>query len=231
MTIPDVRLDPAQLAACMDHTLLKPTASRGEITRLCDEARRFGFKGVCVGPAWLETAVACLAESAVLPVTVVGFPLGHETTATKVFATAEAVRLGAREIDTVLNLGRLKSQDWAAVEADCRAVVEAASGHAVKAILETALLTHDEILKATECAIRAGAAYVKTSTGFGPGGASVDAVRLLKAAAGDRAKVKAAGGIRTLAEARAMLAAGADRLGTSSSVPIVTEARTAREAR
>lgn len=208
--------------ATIEHTALASTTTSRDVDRLCDEALHHGFAGVCVATCRLAQVRRRLEGRETLAVAVVGFPLGSSTTATKAFETGEAVRLGADEIDMVVSLGRLKEGDWLGVERDIRAVVEAARGHPVKAILETAVLDADETRRAALAAKHAGAAFVKTSTGFGPGGATVEAVRLLRETVGAELGVKASGGIRTLEAARALLAAGADRLGTSSGVAIAT---------
>ncbi|MHC5009880.1 MAG: deoxyribose-phosphate aldolase [Planctomycetota bacterium] len=212
----------AEVAARIDHTLLDPGATRVEILACCREALTYSFAGVCVAGSWLPDVVEALAGSPVKAITVVGFPLGTETTLVKAFASEEAARLGADEIDAVIHLGRAHEGDWAAVTADLRTVVEAADGRPVKAILETARFEPDVIRDAACAAVDAGAAFVKTSTGFGVGGATVEAVRLLRETVGNDVGVKASGGIKTLADARAMLAAGASRLGASASVAIVT---------
>ena len=211
------------LLATIDHTALAATTTRAEIDRLCAEAREHGFAGVCVPPSWLARAEEGLRGSPVLRVTVIGFPLGHATTAAKVGETRDAVRLGADEIDMVIHLGLAREGRWAEVERDVRAVVEAAEGRSVKAILETALFDREDMMRAARAAQAAGVTFVKTSTGFGPGGATVEAVRWLREAVGPDLGVKASGGIRSLAAARAMLGAGATRLGTSSGVAIARE--------
>lgn len=212
------------LAGRIDHTLLDPTATGEDVRELCAEARRFGFAGACVAGSWLPVVVEALQGSGVMAIAVAGFPLGTSPTVAKAFETEALVRSGADEIDTVIHLGHAKAGAWGAVRADLEAIIAAAGGRPVKAILETAVLTPDEIVRAAEVAVEAGAAFVKTSTGFGPGGATVETVRLLRETVGERARVKASGGIRTHEQALAMLAAGADRLGTSSSVAIVSGA-------
>lgn len=210
------------LAPLIDHTLLAPFATAGEIDRLCEEARRYGFASVCINPIWVPHAVAALRGTHVPVCSVVAFPLGASTSSSKAAEAAEAVRHGAREIDMVIDLGALRGGDDGRVRDDVRAVVEAA-GVPVKAILESAALVGDELRRACVAAVEGGAAFVKTSTGFhAAGGAGVEAVRAMRAFVGNRAKVKAAGGIRTRADALRMLEAGADRLGCSASVQIVT---------
>jgi deoxyribose-phosphate aldolase len=214
------------IAALIDHTLLRPEAAGEQIRTLCREAREFGFAAVCVNPYWVPLAAAELAACPVRVGTVVGFPLGASTTGIKVAETEEAVRSGAREIDMVLNIGELRAGHLSAVRGDIQAVADAAhAGRAIlKVILETALLSDTEKRHACEAAREAAADFVKTSTGFGPGGATAADVELLRHAAGPSMGVKASGGIRTLADACRMLAAGATRLGTSSGVQIVREA-------
>lgn len=214
------------IAALIDHTLLKPEATSADIRRLCAEARQYGFATVCVNPCWVTLAAAELHGSPVKVCTVVGFPLGASATETKSFETILAMQQGAHDIDMVLNIGALKAGDTATVESDIRAVVAAAHprGGIVKVILETALLGDAE--KGTACRIAqsAGADFVKTSTGFGPGGATVEDVALLRRTVGPGMGVKASGGIRTLADFRKMVAAGASRIGASASVHILAQA-------
>jgi deoxyribose-phosphate aldolase len=206
----------------IDHTLLKPEATAAQIATLCDEALFYGFATVCVLPWWLADIVKHLRGSAVKPGTVAGFPLGAYQPAMKAAETALYVEAGALEIDMVMAVGAFKDKDYSAVERDIRGVVKAAAGRAaVKVILETTLLTPAEIAGATRLALDAGAAFVKTSTGFF-GGATVDAVRLMRKTAGPAAGVKASGGIRNLADAQALIRAGANRIGTSAGVAIAT---------
>jgi deoxyribose-phosphate aldolase len=211
------------VAGLIDHTLLKPEATRSDILRVCREARQFGFASVCVNPYWVPTVASELAASCVKVCTVAGFPLGASAVSIKCAEAEEALRGGAQEIDMVINVGALRSGEYEVVDREIRAVTEAChrAGAIVKTILETAFL--DDRQKAVACALArmAGADFVKTSTGFHPsGGASVEAVQVLRANARGM-KVKAAGGIRTLETALAMIRAGADRLGCSSSVQIV----------
>ena len=208
------------LNALIDHTNLKQDATETDIETLCDEARAFGFATVCVNSCWTARAAELLEDSNVGITTVVGFPLGAMSTVGKVAETAAAVADGATEIDMVINVGRLKAGDDGMVEQDIAAVVEAAGDAAVKVIIECCLLTDDEKVRACEAAVRAGAAFVKTSTGFSTGGATVEDVALMRKTVGDRCKVKAAGGIHTREGALAMVEAGADRLGTSSGIAI-----------
>lgn len=212
-----------QLAACIDHTLLKPAATGADIDRLCREARDCGFASVCVNGRWVGWCRQNLAGSAVKVACVVGFPLGAMAPEAKAFETRQAVADGADEIDMVLDLGALKDGDAQAVEADIRGVVQAAPGRAVKVILETGLLTEAEKVLACQICVRAGAAFVKTATGFTAGSAATIAdVALMRRTVGPELGVKASGGIRSREDARRMLASGANRLGTSSGVAIVS---------
>ncbi|MGI6126945.1 MAG: deoxyribose-phosphate aldolase [Planifilum sp.] len=213
----------SNLASMIDHTLLKPDGTAKDIDRLCQEALQFGFGAVCVNPWWVSRAAEQLKESSVEVCTVVGFPLGATTTEAKVAETKQAIADGASEIDMVINIGAFKSRDDRGVEEDIRAVVRAAAGRTVKVILETGLLAEEEIQRACELAKAAGAHFVKTSTGFGPGGATVEAVRLMRGTVGPEMGVKASGGVRTLAAAKKMISAGANRIGTSSGVAIMEE--------
>ena len=214
------------LAGIIEHTLLTPTATRAMIERHCAEARTHELFGVCVHPVWVDRAVTVLADTGVKVVTVVGFPLGAQATVVKAFECEYAVRQGAHEIDMVVQLGPLKAGDRFTVCEDIRAVVKAAAGRPVKVILETALLTDAE--KRLTCALaeQAGAQFVKTSTGFGAGGATVEDVRLLREACAGRLGVKASGGIRDAAFARELVAAGATRLGTSRGVELAADTGT-----
>jgi deoxyribose-phosphate aldolase len=219
---PDDRrdLDPARI----DHTSLGPDAVARDIAQLCAEARDLGFKTVCVQPVFVAFAASRLAGSPVGVSAVVAFPHGASTTSTKVHEARVAVADGATELDVVANLGWIRDGDGAAIERETRALVEAAGGRAVKVILETSLFSADQIAQAARAALAGGAAFLKTSTGFaagGGGGATLEHVALLRAIAGGQAGVKASGGIRTRAQALAMLAAGADRLGCSASVALV----------
>ena len=212
-----------QLNKTIDHTILKANATTADVLRLCAEAREYNFASVCVNACHAKTVAEALAGSDVKTCCVVGFPLGAMTPAAKAFETREAVANGAQEIDTVINVGALKEGNDALVEADIRAVVEAAKPAIVKVIIEACYLTDEEKKRACVLALKAGAAFVKTSTGFGSGGATVEDVKLMKACVGDKAQVKAAGGIRTKADAFKMLEAGADRIGASAGIAIVTE--------
>lgn len=213
------------MAALLDHTLLKPEATRPQIVAVCEEAARYRFACMMVNPAWAALAYSALAGSGVPVGSVVGFPLGASLAQTKREEAAALLRLGVGELDMVLNVGALKSGCNARVEQDVRGVAELAheAGAIVKVILETCLLTVEEKLRVSELAIAAGADFVKTSTGFSTSGATVEDVALLRGVAGARCGVKAAGGIRDLATAKAMLEAGANRVGTSSGIAIVRE--------
>lgn len=212
-----------KVAQSIDHTLLKATATEEQIKALCADAKTHGFKSVCVNPCWVPVCARELAGSDVLVCTVVGFPLGANSTAVKAEEARRAVAEGAREIDMVINVGWAKAGDWKAVQDEIAAVVDASRPAIVKVIIETCYLTREEKIAACRAAVAAGAAFVKTSTGFGTGGATVDDVRLMKEAVGTGAEVKASGGIRTLADAIAMLEAGATRIGASAGVSILQE--------
>jgi deoxyribose-phosphate aldolase len=214
------------VAALIDHTLLKPEATRAQLEQLCQEARAYGFASVCVNAYWVRLASAQLMQSDVAVCTVVGFPLGATTTAAKVSETRIALDDGAREMDMVMNVGALRSGDLDIVQRDIAAVVEAAhgSGAIVKVILETALLDNAQKLTACRLALAAGADFVKTSTGFAASGATVEDIALMRGAVGAAMGVKASGGIRTLADLRKMVAAGATRIGTSAGVALVEAA-------
>jgi deoxyribose-phosphate aldolase len=212
-----------RVADFVDHTLLKAEATRADIVRLCAEAREHHFAAVCVNPQWVEVCARELEGSDVDVATVIGFPLGATTTHVKAVEAAEAVDRGAQEIDMVAPLGRVKGAEWGCVEDDIRAVVQAARPALVKVIIESALLEDVEIIAASALAKEAGAHFVKTSTGFHPaGGASADAVRLMRLTVGDALGVKASGGVRDCATALRMIAAGANRIGTSSGVGMTT---------
>lgn len=216
------------LAALIDHTLLKPDANRTQVLKLCEEAAEYRFACAMLNPAWVALAHSALAGAGVPIGTVVGFPLGASLATTKRQETAALIKLGATEIDMVMNIGQLKSADHAAVLSDIRGVAEIAhdAGALLKVILEMCLLTTEEEQHAAELALTAGADYLKTSTGFTAAGATTAGVTLLRRIAGPTHGVKAAGGIRTLADAHAMLHAGASRLGASASVQILQELST-----
>ncbi|SEO48368.1 deoxyribose-phosphate aldolase [Paenibacillus sp. OV219] len=216
------QLEGAALAAYFDHTLLKPEASLEQIVKLCKEARDNKFATVCVNPYWVSEAASQLAGSGVGITTVVGFPLGASTSQVKVAETKDAIDNGATEIDMVLNVGALKSGRLDEVEKDVRGVAEACKGRAVmKVILEVGLLTDEEKVTASEICKRAGADFVKTSTGFGPGGATVKDIALMRQTVGPEMGVKASGGVRDLETVRSLIEAGATRIGASASVTIV----------
>ncbi len=218
------------LAALIDHTLLRPEATREQFVKLCQEARQFCFATVCVNPSWVPLCKQLLEGSGVKVCTVVGFPLGATLTEAKRAETEQAIKLGAEEIDMVIPIGALRSGDLDLVYLDIRAVVEAArrGGAAVKVILEAALLNDEEKTLACAMAKLAGAGFVKTSTGFGPGGASVHDVELMQRVVGGEMGIKAAGGIRSYEDLARLAAAGATRIGASASVKILEEARSAR---
>lgn len=210
-----------ELNRYIDHTLLKQDATKEQILKLVEEAKYYEFASVCVNPTWVSLAARELSESVVKVCTVIGFPLGANTPATKAFETKDAIANGADEVDMVINVGALKSGDLDLVETDIRAVVEAANGTLVKVIIETCLLTDEEKIVACQLAQKAGADFVKTSTGFSTGGATVADVALMRQTVGPDMGVKASGGARSLADAQAFVEAGATRIGTSSGVAIV----------
>lgn len=220
-------LTPQALAKMIDHTNLRPEATRSQILQLCQEAREFGFAAVVVNPAYVELAVTQLRGCGVKAATVVGFPLGATLTSVKRFEAMEALRLGAREIDMVLDVGALKSGDHKRVLADIHEVADVTHGQEglLKVILETGLLTDEEKKIACALSVTAEADYVKTSTGFLGAGATVADVALMRRTVGPGIGVKASGGIRTATDARAMIEAGANRIGTSSGVRIIQEMR------
>jgi deoxyribose-phosphate aldolase len=210
------------LGALIDHTLLKPDASRKDIEKLCSEAREFGFASVCVNPCNVKLAAGLLVRTDVKVCSVVGFPLGAAKKEVKAYETRRAILDGAREIDMVMNIGAMKSGDSRLVEEDMREVKETCGPRVVtKVILETALLTDEEKVEACRIAKKVGMDFVKTSTGFGPGGATVEDVKLMRSAVGERMGVKASGGIRDTETAKRMVEAGATRIGASASVKIV----------
>jgi len=206
----------------IDHTLLKADATREEIIKIIDEAKEYLFASVCINPTWVKTAAELLADTPEVKVcTVIGFPLGASTSETKAFETKNAIENGADEVDMVINIAALKDQQDELVEKDIHAVVEAAKGKAlVKVIIETCLLTNEEKVRACELAVKAGADFVKTSTGFSTGGATVADIRLMHQTVGPDVGVKASGGVRSREDALAMVEAGATRIGASSGVSI-----------
>jgi len=208
-------------ASYIDHTLLRPDARDRDIERLCREACEHSFFGVCVHGSWISHACRLLSGTGIAIVSVAGFPLGAASVDSKCFETRNAFDSGAAEIDVVLNIGRLKQGDDLYVGRELEAIVQAAGGRPVKVILETCYLSREEKIRACRLAVESGAAFVKTSTGFGSGGATVEDVRLLSECVGPNVRVKASGGIRDIETALAMIEAGARRLGTSSGVAIV----------
>ncbi len=217
----------SDIASLIDHTLLKPDASRADIQKICQEALKYCFASVCVNPWNVSQAAEILRGSAVRVCTVVGFPLGATLPQVKVFETEEAIKLGAQEIDMVINVGALKSKQDDAVEADIRGVVEAShrGGAICKVILETSLLSTEEKVRGSLASKNAGADFVKTSTGFGPGGATAEDVRLMRAVVGGEIGVKAAGGVRSFEDVQKMVEAGATRIGASASIKILEQAK------
>lgn len=208
------------LAKYIDHTILKPDATKEDIRILCEEAKTYGFASVCVNPYWVSYAKQLLQETDVAICTVVGFPLGATPACVKAYETSQAIDDGADEIDMVINIGALKSQDTQTVLEDIKAVVKASKQKLVKVIIETCLLTDEQKRLACQLALEAQADFVKTSTGFSSHGATLEDVALMKSVVKDQAKVKASGGIRDYATAMSMIEAGASRLGTSSGVKI-----------
>jgi deoxyribose-phosphate aldolase len=213
---------PTDLAAMIDHTLLKADATRDDVKKLCDEAKKYRFASVCVNTTWVTYAREALRGSPVMVCCVVGFPLGAMSPTSKAYEAREAVQKGAQEIDMVINIGALKSRDYETVFEDICRVVKAAHPAGVKVILETGALTQEEKIIACSLAKLSGAAFVKTSTGFGPGGATVEDIALMRKLVGSEMGVKASGGVRTREDAEKMARAGANRLGASASVAIVT---------
>ncbi|PKH08387.1 deoxyribose-phosphate aldolase [Planomicrobium sp. MB-3u-38] len=212
----------SNIASYIDHTLLKPESTKEQVIELCKEAAEYEFASVCVNPSYVETAAAELKDSKVKVCTVIGFPLGASTSETKAFETKDAIAKGAEEIDMVVNIGAIKSGDSELVKNDIQAVVEAAKGKAiVKVIIEASLLTDEEKVLASLLSKEAGADFVKTSTGFSTGGATVADVKLMRETVGSELGVKASGGVRSLEDVQAMIDAGASRIGASSGVQIM----------
>jgi deoxyribose-phosphate aldolase len=219
----ETKLSSAQVAAMIDHTILKADATKGEVEQICAEAREYKFATVCVNAGWVPLAAKLLEGSGVGVTTVVGFPLGATSTASKAFEAKQAIEDGATEIDMVLNIGLLKSGDIEDVQRDVESVVATCKGKApLKVILETGLLTDEEKVVACELCVKAGADFVKTSTGFGKGGATQEDIALMRKTVGPDLGVKASGGVRDLETALAMIASGATRIGASASVAIVS---------
>ncbi len=205
----------------VDHTLLKQDGVESEIIKLCNEAKEHNFKSVCVNPTWVKKCSELLKGTEVLVCTVIGFPLGASTKEVKGFETKDAVSNGAGEIDMVINVGKLKNGQFDYVYEDIKSVVNNAGGKTVKVIIETCLLTEAEKIKACEISLLAGANFVKTSTGFSTGGATVEDVKLMKKVVGDKVEVKASGGVRTPEDLKNMIEAGATRIGTSSGIKLL----------
>ncbi|MCK4608987.1 MAG: deoxyribose-phosphate aldolase [Gammaproteobacteria bacterium] len=218
----------AELAAMIDHTLLKPEATREDLLKVCDEAKRYHFATVCVNSSNIPLVARQLRGSGVKAIAVVGFPLGAATPQAKAFEAKEAISAGAEEIDMVINIGALKSKDYKTVYDDIVRVVEASKPHKVKVIIETSELDRDEKVTACVLSKTAGAAFVKTSTGFASGGATVEDIALMRKIVGADMEVKASGGIRSKEDAEAMIQAGANRVGASASVAIVTGKKSAK---
>lgn len=210
-----------ELAPLIDHTLLKPEATEDQINKLCSEAREYKFASVCVNPSHVSLCAKLLQSSGVMVCTVIGFPLGATTSETKAFEARQAIAQGADEIDMVINVGALKNKEYEKVENDIRAVVQACNGKTLKVILETSLLTDEEKIKGCELSVKAKASFVKTSTGFGGGGATAEDIALMRRVVGPNIGVKASGAIRDTETALRMVKAGANRIGASSSVSIV----------
>ncbi|EIA7705346.1 deoxyribose-phosphate aldolase [Enterococcus faecalis] len=214
-----------ELNRMIDHTILKPEATEAAVQKIIDEAKEYNFFSVCINPCWVAFASEQLADTDVAVCTVIGFPLGANTPEVKVYEAADAIKNGANEVDMVINIGALKSQQYDYVRQDIQGVVDAAKGKAlVKVIIETALLTDEEKVKACELAKEAGADFVKTSTGFSTGGAKVADIRLMRETVGPDMGVKASGGVHNAEEALAMIEAGATRIGASTGVAIVSGA-------
>ncbi len=216
------------LAKMIDHTLLKPDATVQQIEQLCAEAKKFQFASVCINPSYVPLCAKLLKDTSVQVCTVIGFPLGATTSETKAAETEDVIRSGATEVDMVINVGRLKSKDYAYVEHDIFSVIQVAKKHGMlsKVIIETGLLTDDEKVIACMLAKRAGADFVKTSTGFSKGGATASDIALMRYVVGSAMGVKASGGVRTREDALKMVASGADRIGASASVAIAGGATT-----
>lgn len=209
------------IAKTIDHTMLKADATTETIQRYCAEAKQYGFASVCVNSCHVPLVAKELADSEVATCCVVGFPLGAMLPSAKALEASESVKAGANEVDMVINIGAMKDKNYDLVKEDIAAVVEASKPAIVKVIIETCLLTDDEKVKACELSVEAGAAFVKTSTGFSTGGATVEDVALMRKTVGDKAQVKASGGIRTAEEAQSMLDAGADRIGAGNGIVLL----------
>ncbi len=205
----------------IDHTVLKADTPKAKVQQIIDEAIQYDFMSVCINPTWVSFAAEKLAATDVKVCTVIGFPLGANTSTVKAFEAAEAIKNGADEVDMVINIGAAKDGDWDLVESDIQAVVDASKDVTTKVIIETSLLTDEEKVKACQAAVRAGADFVKTSTGFSTAGATVTDIALMRQTVGPDLGVKASGGVRSIADAQAMIEAGATRLGTSNGVDIM----------
>lgn len=205
----------------IDHTVLKADTPKAKVQQIIDEAIQYDFMSVCINPTWVSFAAEKLAATDVKVCTVIGFPLGANTSTVKAFEAAEAIKNGADEVDMVINIGAAKDGDWDLVESDIQAVVDASKDMTTKVIIETSLLTDEEKVKACQAAVRAGADFVKTSTGFSTAGATVADIALMRQTVGPDLGVKASGGVRSIADAQAMIEAGATRLGTSNGVDIM----------
>lgn len=210
-----------ELNKYIDHTMLKANANKEDIIKLCFEAKKYSFASVCVNPTWVSLAKNELIGTDVKVCTVVGFPLGATFTEVKVFETEIAIEKGAEEIDMVINIGNAKEENFTAVYDDIKAVVNSAKGKVVKVIIETCLLTKEEIVEISKLCVKAGADFIKTSTGFSTGGATVEDVKIIKDTIGDSARIKASGGIKTYEDLKNMINTGADRIGTSSGVALI----------
>lgn len=217
----EVQITGRMIADMIDHTLLKADAAKEQILKICEEAREYKFASVCVNPTWVSTAAEALRGSSVNVCTVIGFPLGATTSFAKAAETRDAVANGADEVDMVINVGYLKGHMDKEVLEDVRAVVKAAGGKLVKVIIEAAMLTDEEVVRACKLSVEGGADFVKTSTGFGPGGATVHHVALMRETVGKDIGVKASGGIRDFAFAKDLVKAGANRIGASASIKIM----------
>ena len=211
------------LASYIDHTYLKADAKEEDIIRLCNEAKEYGFKTVCINPSYIPLAKKLLADSEVGVCTVVGFPLGQMSTKAKVLETIDAIEMGADEVDMVINIGKLKDRDTDYVTKEIADIKKACGNHVLKVIIETCLLSDEEKVLACQCIVNAKADFVKTSTGFSTGGATFEDVALLKRTVGDNCKVKAAGGVRSHSDFLKMIELGAERIGTSSGIKLLQE--------
>ena len=205
----------------IDHTVLKADTTQEKVQQIIDEAIQYDFMSVCINPTWVAYAAQKLADTGVKVCTVIGFPLGANTSVVKAYEASEAIKNGADEVDMVINIGAAKAGNWDLVASDIAAVVAAADGVTTKVIIETSLLTDEEKVQACQAAVKAGADFVKTSTGFSTAGATIDDIKLMRKTVGPDMGVKASGGVRSIADANAMIAAGATRLGTSNGVDIM----------